>query len=367
MATTLPRNTTVSATKLALIDCDIHNELDSERDLYPFLSARWREHLMTYGLRGPSGATYPRFMNRRNDAQPPSGRAPGSDCAFTGLQLLDEWNVAFGILNPLTGGGSQLNPEFGAALATAINDWQAAEWLDKEPRLRASIIVPFEHADLAVAEIERRASDKRFVQVQFSGRPREPMGRRKYWPIYAACEEHGLPVMSHAFGSGGQPITGCGWPSFYIEDHVGPAQSMQANLISMVVEGIFERFPALRVVSAENGFGWVPSLTWRLDSTYRLLRGEVPHLKRLPSDYIREHVWFCTQPVEEPHRPADLLTLIEQIGAERLIFASDYAHWDWDAPDMVLPARLPDAIRRKIFYENARALYRLPDVAPWGA
>ncbi len=362
MATTMPRAATATRTRPALIDCDIHNELDSERDLYPYLSARWLEYIKTYGLRGPSGATYPRFLNRRNDAYPPSGRDAGSDPAFTSRQLLDEWNVVFGILNPLTGVGSQLNPEFDAALATAVNDWQAAEWLDREPRLRASIVVPFEHADLAVAEIARRARDPRFVQVQFSGRPREPMGRRKYWPIYAACQEHGLTVMSHAFGSGGGPITGAGWPSFYIEDHVGPAQSMQANLISMVYEGVFERFPRLRVVSAENGFGWAPSLAWRLDNTHALLGDELPHLKRKPSEYLREHVWFCTQPVEEPEHASDLLRTIDQIGADRLIFASDYAHWDWDAPDTVLPPRLDERIRRKILYENARALYRLPDM-----
>ena len=363
MALTMTRPAAATKTKPAIIDCDIHNELDSIADLYPYLSPRWLEYAKTYGTRGPSGAVYPRFLNRRADAYPESGRDAGSEVALTAKQLLDEWNVHYGILNPLTPAGSQLNPDFDAALATAVNDWQVAEWLDPEPRLRASIIVPFEHADLAVAEIERRVSDSRFVQVQFSGRPREPMGRRKYWPIYAACEKHGLTVMSHAFGSGGQPITGAGWPSYYIEDHVGPAQSMQANLISLVVEGVFERFPGLRVVSAENGFGWVPSLMWRLDSTQKLLGGEVPHLKRAPSEYLRENVWYCTQPVEEPDKPASFLRLIEQIGADRLVFASDYAHWDWDAPDMALPARLPDDIRTKLFYENARALYRLPELA----
>ena len=363
MATALQPTERLARTKPAIIDCDIHNELDSDRDLHPYLPPRWLEHIKTYGTRGPSGATYPRFLNRRNDAWPPSGREAGSDCDFMRHQLLDEWNIAYGILNPLTPAGSQLNPEFDAALATAVNDWQVAEWLDRDPRLRASIILPFEHADLAVAEIERRASDPRFVQVQFTGRPREPMGRRKYWPIYEACAAHGLAVMSHAFGSGGQPITGAGWPSYYIEDHVGPSQSMQANVISLVVEGVFERVPTLRVVSAENGFGWAPALMWRLDTTYDLLRGEAPHLTRRPSEYIREHVWFCTQPVEEPHRADDLLWLIEQVGVDHLIFASDYAHWDWDAPDTVLPARLPDDVKWKIYFDNARALYRLPDIA----
>jgi uncharacterized protein len=87
----------------------------------------------------------------------------------------------------------------------------------------------------------------------------------------------------------------------------------------------------------------------------------VPHLTRKPSEYMADHVWFCTQPVEEPHRPRDISWVIDQIGEDRLIFASDYAHWDWDAPDTVLPASLPEATKRKIFYENARTLYRLPD------
>src|SRR5258708_12295178 len=86
------------------------------------------------------------------------------------------------------------------------------------------------------------------------------MGRRKYWPIYEACAAAGLHVMSHAFGSFGNPITGSGWASFYLEDHVGPAQAMQANLISMVAEGVFERFPSLKLVSVQNRFGCPPPL-----------------------------------------------------------------------------------------------------------
>ncbi|MBI3967872.1 MAG: amidohydrolase [Chloroflexi bacterium] len=357
MVTAVRQEQAGSRTKPALIDCDVHNELDSEKDLYPYLSARWLDHLKTYGMRKPSGSVYPRFLSKRNDARPPSGRLPGSECWFTAKQLLDGWNVAYGILNPLTPAGSQLNPDFDAALCTAVNDWQAAEWLDPEPRLRASIIMPFEFPELAVAEIKRRTNDKRFVQVLFIGRPAEPMGRRKYWPIYEACAEHGLVVTNHAFYSNGNPITGCGWPSFYIEDHAGPAQSMQANLISMIVEGVFERFPTLKVISAENGFGWVPPMAWRLDSSYQLFKSEVPHLKRLPSECLRDHVWFCTQPVEEPHRPEDLFWLIDQIGPDRLLFASDYAHWDWDAPDVVLPPKLAEEKKRAIQFENARQLY----------
>ncbi len=354
-------------TRPAFIDCDLHNELDSVKDLYPYLSARWRAHIETFGLRSPAGADYPRFMGHREDARPPSGRLSGSELAFMRSHFLDPMGVAFGILNPLTPAGKQQNLDLDAALATAANDWQVAEWLDPEPRLRASIVIPLEDPPAAVREIRRRAADSRFVQVLFSGRPHEPMGRRKYWPIYEACAENGLHVASHAFGSFGQATTGTGYPSFYIEEHVGPAQAMQANLLSMVAEGVFERFPTLRVISVENGFAWLPSLAWRMDGAWELLHDEVPHLTRPPSEYLRDHVYITTQPMEEPPHPAQFMQLLDHYGGpDRLLFATDYPHWDFDHPDTAFPARLSADMQRRIYIENARALYRLPSAASQG-
>jgi len=363
MAVTAPERTEQrTRTRRALIDCDFHNELDSIKDLYPYLSQRWRDHLDTYGARGAPGAYYPRFMDHREDARPPSGRRSGSEVAHSRKDFLDPYNIAYATLIPLTPAGRQMNPELDAALATAVNDWQVYEWLDQEPRLRASMVVPFEYPDLAVKEIERRANDTRFVQVQFTGRPHEPMGRHKYWPIYEACARQGLAVMSHAFGSNGNPITGSGWASFYLEDHVGPAQAMQANVISMVSEGVFETFPTLKLVSVENGFAWVPSLMWRMDNAWSLLKSEVPHLRRAPSEYIREHLYLTTQPVEEPHRPEQFLQLLEQLGdmVNHILFASDYPHWDSDNPDFAIPSYVPEPMKQRIYYDNARELHRLP-------
>ena len=121
----------------AFIDCDLHNELDSIRDLYPYLSRHWRDHIDTYGTGGPNAGWYPRFLDHREESRPPSGRTAGSDVAFTRTDFIEPHHVAYGILNPLGPAGGQLNHELGAALATATNDWQVAEWLDPEPRLRA--------------------------------------------------------------------------------------------------------------------------------------------------------------------------------------------------------------------------------------
>ncbi len=138
---------------------------------------------------------------------------------------------------------------------------------------------------------------------------------------------------------------------------VGHAQNNQALLTSMVIEGVFERFPTLRVVLIESGFAWLPALMWRLDKHWKRLSDETPHLKRLPSEYIREHVWVTTQPVEEPEPRRHLLDVIEWIGWDRLLFATDYPHWDFDDPSRAFPLRMDPEQRQGLFLNNARAVF----------
>jgi predicted TIM-barrel fold metal-dependent hydrolase len=353
-----------TAAPLAVIDCDIHNTLASDAVLGEFLPERWRKHLADHGIRFYyPGAFYPRLNPNaaRTDAWPPGGGIPGSDLDFLRVQLLDAWNLEYGILNPLYLAGEQANQDYGAALATGLNAWLKAAWLDPEPRLRSAMVVPYEDGDLAAAEIERQAYDRRFVQVLLPVRTREPLGRRKYWKMYAAAQAHSLPIALHFGGAGGWPITGAGWPSFYYEDHSGMPQSFQAQVISLVLEGVFERFPRLKVVLVEGGFAWLPPLMWRLDHAWRRLRAEVPDLRRLPSETIRVHCWITTQPIEEPGQPAFFRQLLEHLAMpDRLMFSTDYPHWDFDAPDRALPAGLPADFTAGIMAGNARALYGLP-------
>jgi predicted TIM-barrel fold metal-dependent hydrolase len=101
---------------------------------------------------------------------------------------------------------------------------------------------------------------------------------------------------------------------------------------------------------------------WKLDSSWRALRREVPWLTRRPSDYIRDHVRFGTQPFEEPENPKHVLDLIEMMGSDSLLmFATDYPHWDYDDPVRALPNVFSKEMKRKIYWENARDFYGFPE------
>lgn len=348
--------------KLAVIDCDIHNAMPNDATLYKYLSPRWRRHHELIGGRGAVGSYYPRAMKNaaRHDSWPPSGLPPGGDLPFMQQQLLDAWEMDYGILNCLYGVGGELNLDFGAALAQAVNDWQIAEWLEPEPRLRGSIIVPYEDGELTVKEIDRVADHPGYVQIMLVVRTQAPLGHRKYWKMYEAAVRHDLPIGIHFGGAGGGPITGCGIPSHYIEDHGGMPQAFYAQVISMVSSGIFELFPTLKIVLIEGGFAWLPSLMWRLDQSWKRLKEEAPLLTRLPSEYIRDHFWISTQPMEEPAQRHHFLQLLDQMNMnDKLMFATDYPHWDFDAPDRAFPVELPLPLKRDILAENARRLYKL--------
>jgi predicted TIM-barrel fold metal-dependent hydrolase len=248
-----------------------------------------------------------------------------------------------------------------AALCSAVNDWIVRELLDRDPRLRASIVLPSQNIDHAVREIERLAHDRRFVQVLMLVMGDALAGGRRYWPIYQAAEKHGLAVGLHAGSTFRHAPTYSGWPSYQVEDYVASSTGFENVLVSFIAEGVFQKFPKLKLVCIESGFTWLPTLLWRINKEWRGVRAEVPWIDRAPADIVRDHVRFTLQPVDAP--PGDkLIRTLEHIGSDRvLLFSTDYPHWQFDGED-ALPDGLPETTLQRMMVDNAMDTYpRLSD------
>ena len=337
------------------IDCDIHPAVGGTRTtLLPYLSDHWKEQVVSRAIDGLDLNSYPPNIPfcGRADWRPANGDKPGSDLAMVQKGAFDQLGASHAICNVLYGAQAVYDPYMASAFCKAINDWIAAEWLDRDPRLRASIVVPLQAPDLAIEEIERRAGDNRFVSVLVLAQGEALLGRRHYWPVWQVAEKYKLPIAIHAGSQYRQAPSSTGWPSYRYEYYLAEAQAFQAQVLSLIYEGVFGKFPGLKVVLMESGISWLPAFMWRANKTWRGVRVEVPWVEREPAAIMRDHIRFTTQPFDSPPDAADVADIIEMIGSDKMfLFSSDYPHWQFDGDDAI-PPHLPASLVARMCADN---------------
>lgn len=351
----------VATKKVTLVDADVHHAPDQEQILKRMPAALRKRGWQAAGMPGfgnPHGVL-------RVDANPPKGGKPGSDPDFMLEHHFDAFGVDYGLMHPgeTLAIGVGADYRYAAAAATAYNDYMLDTWLAHSERFVGAVLVAPQWPEAAAAEIRRAGRSDRFRGIIMTPATQMPLGQVHYWPIYEAAEEMGLPVAVHPGNEGrgiSNPPTSAGWPSSYFEWHSSLSQTYMAQITSLVLEGVFQKFPKLTFVGCEGGVAWLPHLMWRLDKNWKALRETTPWLTEPPSAVIRRHVKLTTQPIEEPEKDEHLRQIFEMIHADEvLMFSSDYPHWDGDSPAHSFP-KLDEHTHRRIFCENARELYRLP-------
>lgn len=357
---THPQATRAPASLVGGIDCDVHVTIPSTSTLLPYLDDYWREYIVVRGVDGIELTSYPRNtpLAGRRDWRA-EGVVPGSDLGALQRHVLDPFQTQAAIINCVWGAQALYHEFLAAALCRAVNDWLAKEWLDRDPRLRASIVVPWQNPRLAVEEIERRAGDKRFVQVLFLVMGDMMFGRPHYWPIYEAAVKHKLPIGIHAGSAYRNAPTPIGWPSTLLEDYAANAAAFQAQVMSLVMEGVFGKFPDLKVVLIESGVTWLPALIWRATHIWQAMRMEVPWVHPHPAEIIRKHFRLTLQPFDAPPTIEQTERLLKQINAEdMLLFSTDYPHSAYEG-DRAMPDGIPAGLVGKILRDNPLETYPL--------
>lgn len=344
-----------------VIDTDVHANVPSLETLFRYQEPVWVQWAQERGWSGPAGlntAYPPNAPTTARDAWRLDGAPPASNLAALREHILDPWDVDRAILNCYYAIDSLRHPDWAAAVARSVNDWLIDEWLDKDPRLAGSLVVPARDPEAAAREIDRVGGHPGFVQVLMPIRSEQLYGQRIYHPIYEAVTRNDL-VLGLTWGGtpDGAPSTS-GFPSWYVEEYAAETQVYAGQLISMIAEGVLKKFPTLRVAMFECGFSWIPTWGWRMNKEWKGLRREIPWVDRPPMDLIREHFRFSVAPIDAGS-PAQMKKIIEWLGTDDLLmFATDYPHrHDDDIAEFL--SVLPESMRPKVMAETARAWYRL--------
>jgi uncharacterized protein len=337
----------------AAIDCDVHVAPSSVDALTPYMDDYWRDYVANAGLMLSPTIT---------GAYPASDPAPPHDVDELREQVLDPNGLRHAVLTCVSAFDASRNAYFEAALCKAINDWLAAEWLARDERLRASMVIPTLDERAAIEEVERVGSQPGFVQVLVPIRTDARWGLRRFHDLHEAIAAHDLVLGLHAWGRPGLAPTASGFTHSYFEDYLANSQVIaQAQVMSLVAEGVFDRAPSLRVALLECGFSWLAPMLWRFDKDWKAVWREVPWVRERPSEYVKRHVRATTAPAQLPADAAQAAQVAEMLGAgELLVFASDHphVHGDEGSLDLLLDA-LGDDGRAAVMHGNAAELYRL--------
>ena len=292
------------------------------------------------------------------------GCPPASYDASARAALYDDWGVTAGVVFPTI--GILPFPCDEAALASAYcrayNRWQADLAAGAKGR-----VLPIAHVNLGDLDEAIRELD-RCIALGFKGVfvPPEPVngvrpGDPSFDPFWARCAEAGIPACLHVvvrFGGAGVPfepwlMAGAGMVFGF---GLGAPGQIIPTIASMVLDGVFDRHPSLKVVCVEAGCGWAAYLMDRLDEKHELLSFMQAPLLRRPSDYLRENVWYVAEPEER-----SIGAMLDLVGEDRILWGSDYPHIDskLDAANAIRVSLdgLSEARRAAVLGHNAAAVF----------
>jgi predicted TIM-barrel fold metal-dependent hydrolase len=253
------------------------------------------------------------------------------------LRAMDAQDIDAVVLYPSIGLFVPYQPELTAAesldACARYDDWVAQYCAHDEQRLAAVGIAPLADPERAAAETRRAGA---LGLVGMMARPNHLYGRnlgdRAYDPFYDALEETGLVLAVHeGLGLRGATIGRDRFDSFALRHACSHPLEQMAAMASLVLDGALERHPNLRVAFLESGTGWVPYWLARLDDHRAWMAGsETAGLTLSASEYFVRQCIVSSDPEDRL-----VANSVQALGAERIVWASDFPHPDAEFPGAV--------------------------------
>ena len=252
-----------------------------------------------------------------------------------------------------------LHPELDVeiALSKGYNHWVTERVLAADDRIKSLLYLPFSDPQSCEEIVERYSEAKGVVGFMVTSARYRPVHHNSYMRLYRMIEERGLTLGFHAGPNWG----GDGYVSqlnrFLTMHAISFSLCNMVHLSNWVMNGLCERFPDLPVVWIESGIAWLAFMTQRLDNEYLMRSSEAPALKKLPSEYIAD-MYYTSQPIERTNMKLLEATFDAFNANTQLMYASDWPHWDFDAPSTIwdLPF-LDEQAKRNILGLNAKRVF----------
>lgn len=281
-------------------------------------------------------------------------------------EIMGELHVDYPILNTFVNLSRLSQPDTAINLQRACNDLLLDKYLD-DYDFKGLATVQTQQPDAAAEELDRVGDEDDIVGVFLTSTgPSPPLGDPKYDIMYQAMADNGLTPVYHGATNSGFDI---GFPkqnaefNKFVEAHLNAhLWSQTMTLTSTLTHGLPEKFPELDFVMLEAGISWVPYMMFRMNKEFAMRRSEVPLLEKQPEEYIRDSYYFASQPLGEPMDPTHMQQMLEMVGLDSLMFASDYPHWDFDHPrelSKYFQTTFSEEERTRILSDNANEVFDL--------
>jgi predicted TIM-barrel fold metal-dependent hydrolase len=302
------------------IDADGH-VVESDAELLKYLPEPFKDRADLLSF--PFFPTLDGFHRQARRVADGKGRYIARGSLKEWQQFLDEDQLAWSVLYPTAGltFGLVRDKEWACALATGYNNFLYHTFTAPEKRLKGMALIPLQSISEAVNELKRAVNDLNFVGAVLPAVGlRQPLGDERYFPVYETAQELGALLAVHA-----APTQGIGVDSFdrLIEVRAlshGFGQMIQ--MTSMIYNGVYDRFPTLKVAYAEAGCGWVPYLMERLDLEYEHRAAQVPACKKIPSEHLKSGRIFIHCELED----RGIATMADMFRDDILFCATDFPH-----------------------------------------
>jgi len=250
-------------------------------------------------------------------------------------------------------------------LTRAYNKWLTERVLPGDEGMASLVLLPFNSPEDACRTVEEFADKPGVIGFTVTSTRYKPVHANEYMRLYSMIEETGKPIAFHAGYHWQDPsLATCN--SFLGMHALGFAWCNIVHMTNWVLNGIPERFPKLKSVWIESGLSWIPFVMQRLDDQYLMRMSEAPLLKQMPSDYMRQNCWYTCQPMEKSSE-VGLKATFEMINAKtQLLYASDWPHFDFDAPRVIADIPWIDTeSKRNILGMNAASCFGLEPKLRW--